>query len=123
MDIDISDLVYSPLKPLVWVGSSLDDMRAFPSDARQRAGRQLLRVQKGEPPTDWKSLSGIGKGVVEIRIHTGREFRICFVAVFPEAVYVLDAFEKKRQHVSQLHKERIRLRLSQVRASRIRSHR
>jgi phage-related protein len=34
-----------PLKPLAWSGSALDDLKAFPDDARQRAGFELYRVQ------------------------------------------------------------------------------
>lgn len=123
MDRDISNLVYSLLKPLVWVGSSLDDIRTFPSDARQRAGRQLLRIQKGLEPTDWKPLAGIGAGVREIRVHAGREFRVCYVAVFAEAIYVLSAFEKKTQRLDHRQTALIRARLSAVRAARMRQRR
>ncbi|OGT99892.1 MAG: hypothetical protein A2085_00275 [Gemmatimonadetes bacterium GWC2_71_10] len=37
----------------------------------------------------------MGSGVVEIRIHVGGAFRVVYVAKYPEAVYVLHAFEKK----------------------------
>lgn len=30
-----------------WLGSSLDDLRAFPKDARRDAGHQRGRVQRG----------------------------------------------------------------------------
>ena len=40
------------LKPLAWLGSALDDLKAFPDDARQRAGFQLFRLQQGLDPTD-----------------------------------------------------------------------
>lgn len=39
----------------------------------------------------------MGPGVAEIRIHTGTEHRVFYVAKFAEAVYVLHAFEKKTQ--------------------------
>ena len=38
-----------------------------------------------------------GLGVRELRIHTGEEFRVLYVAKFAEAIYVLHAFEKKTQ--------------------------
>jgi phage-related protein len=85
------------LKPLAWLGSALDDLKAFPNDARQRAGFQLYRLQQGLEPTDWKPMPSVGAGVREIRIQTGRAFRILYVAKFAEAVYVLHAFEKKSQ--------------------------
>lgn len=37
----------------------------------------------------------IGPGVLEIRVHTGVEHRIFYVAKYEEAVYVLHAFEKR----------------------------
>ena len=70
------------LKPLDWIGSSLDDLRAFPTIARQRAGFELYRVQKSLDPTDWKPMTSIGPGVREIRIQTGREHRIFYIASF-----------------------------------------
>ena len=88
-------------RPLVWLGSSLDDVRAFPDEARQEAGFQLRRVQKGLSPSDWKPMSTVGPGVIEIRIHTTEEYRVFYVAKFAEAVYVLHAFNKQRQKTSQ----------------------
>jgi phage-related protein len=40
-------------------------------------------------------MTTIGVGVQEIRIHTGLEHRVFFIAKFVEAVYVLHAFEKR----------------------------
>ncbi len=83
------------LKALLWLGSSRSDARNFPADARQRAGYELFLVQSGLPPSDWKPMSSVGAGVQEIRVRTGREHRIFYVARYEEAVYVLHAFEKK----------------------------
>jgi phage-related protein len=88
-------------KPLVWLGSSLDALRAFPDDARQEAGFQLRRVQKGLPPADWKPMVTVGPGVIEIRIHTAQEYRVFYVAKFAEALYVLHAFTKRTQKTPQ----------------------
>ncbi|MGD9902604.1 MAG: type II toxin-antitoxin system RelE/ParE family toxin [Vicinamibacterales bacterium] len=82
-------------KPLVWLGASLDDIRAFPAEARRAAGHQLGRVRQGLEPTDWKPMSSVGSGVIEIRIHTRLEHRVFYVAKFDDAVYVLHAFEKR----------------------------
>jgi predicted XRE-type DNA-binding protein/phage-related protein len=77
------------VKRLVWLGSSLDDVRAFSREARQDAGYQPYKVQLGLEPSDWKPMAGIGSGVQEIRLHKGREYRIIYVAKGEEAVYVL----------------------------------
>lgn len=82
-------------KPLSWLGSSLDDLRAFPDEARRAAGYQLGRVQQGLMPDDWKPMTTVGAGVYEIRIHTGLEHRVFCVAKYEEAIYVIHAFEKR----------------------------
>ncbi len=84
-------------KPLIWLGASLADVRAFPDAARQEAGFQLRRVQQGLSPSDWKPMTTVGPGVIEIRIHTTEEYRVFYVAKFAEAVYVVHAFPKQTQ--------------------------
>ncbi|RLC09266.1 MAG: type II toxin-antitoxin system RelE/ParE family toxin [Deltaproteobacteria bacterium] len=85
------------LRPVVFTGSSLNDLRAFPRPARREAGFQITNVQSGTNPDDWKPMRNIGPGAMEIRIHEGGEFRVVYVAKFEEAVYVLHAFQKKTQ--------------------------
>ena len=82
-------------KPLAWLGSSLQDLRAFPDEARRAAGYQLGRVQQGLMPDDWKPMTTVGAGVYEIRIHTQLEHRVFYVAKHKDAVYVIHAFEKR----------------------------
>lgn len=101
-------------KQLFWLGSSLADIRAFPEDARRRAGFELSLVQQGKMPSDWKPMPDVGAGVVEIRIHTGREHRVFYVARFEEAVYVLHAFEKKTQKTARRDLELARARLAEL---------
>ncbi len=84
-----------------WLGSSLEDLRAFPEDARRAAGYQLGRVQQGLLPTDWKPMTTVGPGVIEIRVHTRVEHRVFYVARFEDAVYVLHAFEKRTRQTPQ----------------------
>lgn len=82
-------------KALRWLGTALDDLRTFPPEARRIAGHQLHLVQLGLEPADWKPMSSIGPGVSELRIHTGLEHRVFYIAKFREGVYVLHAFQKK----------------------------
>jgi phage-related protein len=37
---------------IVWIGTSKDDVKEFPTDARREAGFQLDKVQHGEEPDD-----------------------------------------------------------------------
>lgn len=101
-------------KPLHWLGSSLDDLRAFPEEARRAAGYQLGRVQQGLMPDDWKPMTAVGPGVYEIRIHTGTEHRVFYVAKYDDAIYVLHAFEKRTRQTRQAHIALARQRLAHL---------
>jgi phage-related protein len=107
-------------KRLIWIGSSLSSLRAFPEDARATLGYELRRVQSGLEPEDWKPLPAIGPGAAEIRIHTGLEHRVVYVAKFAEAVYVLHAFEKKTQRMPTKEMELARRRYGEMVQSRSR---
>ena len=56
------------MRPIRVLGNALKCLREFPEDARQDAGYQLDKVQRGEQPDDFKPMPSIGKGVEEIRI-------------------------------------------------------
>jgi len=88
-------------KPLIWLGSSRRDLRAFPEGARRLAGFQLRLVQHGSDPADWKPVPVVGRGVREIRIHVEGAHRVFYVATFAEGVYVLHAFEKKTRKTAE----------------------
>ena len=45
-------------------------------------------------------MTTIGVGVNEIRVHTGLEHRVLYVAKFTEGIYVLHAFEKRTRKTS-----------------------
>jgi phage-related protein len=98
------------MKPLRFVGSSLDDLRNFPDDARRAAGFELHAVQSGLKPRDWKPMPIIGPGVREIRIHVLGEWRVIYVAKLHNTVYVLHSFQKKTQKTSRQDIELARLR-------------
>jgi phage-related protein len=102
------------MKPLEFVGSSLDDLRAFPAEARRAAGFELGFVQRGLEPSDWKPVTEVGAGVREIRIHVLGEWRVLYVAKFAEAVYVLHAFQKKTRKTRREDIELVRKRYRQI---------
>jgi len=85
-------------KQIRWVGSSYDDLLAFPKDARKEVGFQLGKVQTGLEATDWKPFDDVGAGTREIRIRDASGiYRVMYVAKFEEAIYVLHCFQKKTQ--------------------------
>jgi phage-related protein len=55
------------MKPLIFEGSSLEDLRNLPKGAMQVIGFQLERVQSGKEPKNWKPLNGLGKGITGVR--------------------------------------------------------
>ena len=55
-------------KPLQFVGSSHDDLKSFPDEARRDAGFNLDFVQRGLEPENWKPMKTVGPGVREIRL-------------------------------------------------------
>ena len=89
------------MKPIAFLGGSLDDLRGFPADARREAGYQLDRVQRGLDPDDWRPMPSIGAGVREIRVREAAgAFRVIYVATFADVVYVLHAFHKKTRQTA-----------------------
>ena len=89
-------------KPLQFMGTSHDDLKAFPDEARRDAGFNLDFVQRGFYPENWKPMKTVGAGVNEIRLRdaTGA-YRVIYLATRPEAVYVLHSFQKKTEKTSQ----------------------
>jgi phage-related protein len=100
---------------LRFLGDSYKALCDFPKDARQNAGRQLLKVQRGDLPDDFKTMSDVGKGVEEIRVWVeARTFRAMYVARLADAVYVLHAFQKKTQATTKRDKDIAKLRFKTI---------
>lgn len=86
------------MKPVVFLGDSLERLREFPQRPRRNCGYQLDRVQRGLDPDDWKPMTSVGSGVREIRVRDAAgAYRVMYVAYWKDAVYVLHAFQKKSQ--------------------------
>jgi phage-related protein len=64
----------------------------MPAATRYALGVELLTVQHGGEPKDWRAMPEVGAGMTEIR-HRDENgaFRVPYVAKFAEAVYVLCA--------------------------------
>jgi phage-related protein len=103
------------MKPLRFLGDALKCLRDFPENARHDAGYQLDKVQRGEPPDDFKPMPQIGKGVEEIRLwDDSGTFRVIYTARMAEAVYVLHAFQKKTQTTAKRDLELAKERFAQL---------
>ncbi len=102
------------MKRVEFIGSSLDDLRDFPAEARRHAGFELYAVQRGLEPSDWKPMKEVGAGVREIRVRVLGEWRIIYVASLGDAVYVLHAFQKRSRKTKQEDIELARRRYQQL---------
>jgi phage-related protein len=73
----------------------------MPAGIRHDIGLELMRVQFGGEPTDFKPMRSVGAGVYEIRVRdTSGAYRAMYIAKFEAAVYVLHAFQKKTQQTA-----------------------
>jgi phage-related protein len=84
-------------KPLHWVGSSREDIRAMSEDVKDVFGLALLQAQFGGKHEDARPLKGYkGAGVLEVVADDdGDTFRAVYTVKFRFAVYVLHVFQKK----------------------------
>ena len=90
--------IITVVRPVCFLGDSLKCIRDFPDGARNDMGYQLDKGQRGDQPDDFKPMSGIGKGVEEIRIaEPSGAYLVIYVARRVDVVYVLHAFQKKTQ--------------------------
>lgn len=78
------------LKRIVWVGSSLEDLRRFPVPVRQAMGFALFQAQSGGKHIHAKPLRGFkGAGVVEVvEDFDGNAYRTIYTVRFAEAVWL-----------------------------------
>lgn len=110
-------------RPVEWIGSSLDDLKAFPEEVRREVGHALYAAQTGGKHPSAKPLTGEkafrGAGVLEIvEDHDGDTYRAVYTVRFEGAVYVLDAFQKKSKAgiaTPRADIERIKARLARAR--------
>lgn len=85
------------MRPLIWVGSSRKDRRAFPDPVRKTIGFALVRAHEGVKHPSVRPMQGFGgAGVLDaIEDYAGDTYRAVYTVDFPTAVYVLHAFKKK----------------------------
>lgn len=102
---DMANLPYITRK-LFWVGSSKDDLSAFPSEVKGTLGVALRMVQNGQTPDIAVPLTQFGSGVFELKDkHDGESYRAVYAVKLKRGVYVLDAFHKKSKSGKAIPKE------------------
>ena len=110
------------MKPIKFLGGSLDDLRTFPVPARREMGYQLDRLPHALESEDWKPMTGLGAGVREIRVRDqSGAWRAIYIAKLADAVYVLHCFQKKTQKTLKSDIDLARARLGELTAAKTRS--
>lgn len=101
----------SSLKPVEWVGSSLEDLKDFPEEVQQVVGYALYLAQCGEKHPSAKPLKGFkGAGVLEVVEDFDRDtYRAVYTVKLAGVVYVLHAFQKKSKQGIAMPKQDIEL--------------
>ena len=84
-------------RSVVWVGTSLVDVRAFPEEVKDEIGHALWVAETGGKHPSAKPLQGFGNaGVLEIGAEdAGGTYRTVYTVRLSDALYVLHAFKKK----------------------------
>ena len=87
----------SEIRPVRWVGSSRNDLRAFPTVVRRNIGQALYAAQRGEDDPSIKPLKGFGSAAVReiVDRHHTDTYRAVYTVQFQGVIYVLHAFQKK----------------------------
>ena len=86
----------SSLKPVIWLGDSLRELKTFPRTVQDEMGYAIYLAQCGQKHVSAKPLKGLGSGVLEVvSDHRGDTFRSVYTVRFADRVFVLHAFQKK----------------------------
>jgi len=84
-----------PLKPVVWLGDSLRELRTFPAAVQDEMGYAIYLAQCGQKHVSAKPLKGLGSVLEVVSDHRSDTFRAVYTVRFAERVFVLHAFQKK----------------------------
>ena len=90
------------MKPLFWVGTTLDDLRDFPEEVQQVMGYAIHIAQDDGKHPDAKPLKGFGgAGVLEVvDDFDGSTYRAVYTVKLAGVVYALHAFQKSRRRAA-----------------------
>ena len=84
-------------RTLVWIGSTLKDLRSFPAEVKDAMGYALYQAQLGRKAPTAKPLRGFGSAAILelVEDHHGDTYRAVYTVQYADLVYVLHAFQKK----------------------------
>ena len=81
------------MKKIVWIGSSLDDLREFPEEVKDDVGYALYEAQQGGMPLRAKPMKGLSR-VIEIKTdYHSDTYRTVYAVKLGDKLYVLHVFK------------------------------
>lgn len=97
------------LKPIIWISSSLKDLRKSPNEVQREFGYALYRAQMSKKHHKTKPLRGFD-GVMEIVSDYDKDtYRGIYAYKLGEDIYVLHSFKKKSKKGIKTPKEEIKV--------------
>lgn len=102
-------MIGNPQHSIVWVGSSLKDLRNLPREIQKEIGFALWRAQEGKKYHRAKPLKGL-PGVMEIvSDYMTDTYRAVYALKLGDAIYVLHVFQKKSKRGATILREEMNL--------------
>jgi phage-related protein len=95
----------SKIKTVVWIASTLKDLKTFPDDVKDVIGYALYQAQIGRKAPSAKPLSGFGgAGVLAIvEDHQTDTYRAVYTVKFADLIYMFSTLSRRnRKRVSLL---------------------
>jgi len=93
---------------VVWIGSSLKDLKKFPEAVKDEIGYILFLAQIGEHHKNIKALTGFPGSVMEIKSDYDKDtYRAVYAAKLGDDIYLLHTFKKKSKRGIKIPKEDI----------------
>ena len=109
------------MKELIWLGSTLDDLKCFPDEVQDEVGYALHCAQTGETHTSAKIFKGYGAGVYEIVSNFNTDaYRAVYIVNLDDCLYVIHAFQKKSK--SGIKTPKTELNIIEARLKQLKSH-
>ena len=109
------------MKPILWIASTLKNMKDMPESVQKEFGHSLRDIQKGRDPGNIKPLKHLGEsGILEIVVYEKEgTFRTVYTVEFEDAIAVLHVFQKKSKSGIATPKQDIDLILRRIKQARI----
>ena len=102
-------------KGAYFVADTQEVLRSFPAEVRRLFGYEIMRLQQGLRPLNYRPMSkAIGPGVTELKAKYRGEYRAFYTVNLGDAVYVHSAFRKKTQKTPKAEIDLAKARLAEL---------